>query len=121
MVDESLAAVGLRQQLVLVTVDTDADADPDESVLEYALSGIFTELFGDNNDNAGAWTLRETESMHLLISAVLQRLAAGPADQPFAEQLLQKITDAIEQINNNLAFTLEELLADIEQAEPLTP
>ncbi|MEL7422474.1 MAG: hypothetical protein AAFN81_05760 [Bacteroidota bacterium] len=47
-------------------------------------------------------------------------MAEGPAEQAFVDLLLQIIDGAIIQINNNSAFTLEDLLSDINQAEPAT-
>ena len=41
------------------------------------------------------------------------RLAAGPADQLIADQFLNKIRQAVRQINDNLNFALDDLLSEI--------
>lgn len=119
LVSTALEAVGTRQHLVLGFVDSDGDEQ--QVVLRYTLSGLFVELYDENDNTAGAWTLTETDTLHTLITAMLLRLVAGPADQDIADQLLGKIREAVQQINNNAAFALEELLDEIEGIQPTTP
>ena len=63
---------------------------------------------------AGAWTLTQQESLQQILSHLLLRLSIGPADQETADALIQCVKEAVKTINDNLAFTLEELLAKIE-------
>ncbi|MEO0874149.1 MAG: hypothetical protein AAFY48_06025, partial [Bacteroidota bacterium] len=118
LINSSLEAVSIRRQLILPTEGSEIESD--QTVLARAICGVFTALFATHDDTPGSWALSETASLHLLIDAVLQRLAEGPAEQAFVDLLLQIIDGAIIQINNNSAFTLEDLLSDINQAEPAT-
>lgn len=119
LVSAGLEAVGTRQHLVLTVVEPDGGRQ--QVVLQYTLSGLFIELYDENGGTAGAWTLTETETLHTLVSAMLLRLAAGPADQQIADLMLAKIREAVQQINNNLSFVLEELVAELDEVEPINP
>ncbi len=118
LVSAGLEAVGTRQHLVLTVVEPDGGKK--QVVLEYTLSGLFIELYDENGGTAGAWTLTEMETLHTLVTAMLLRLAAGPADQQIADLMLDKIRQALQQINNNLSFALEDLIAEIDEVEPIS-
>lgn len=119
LVSAGLDAVSTRQHLVLTVVEPDGGKK--QVVLEYTLSGLFVALYDENGGTAGAWTLTETETLHTLITAILLRLAAGPADQQIADLMLEKIRQALQQINNNLSFALEDLIAELEEVESINP
>lgn len=111
LVSKAMEAVSIRQHLILTVVRPDGEEE--QLILLYTLSGIFLELYNKSDDTPGSWTLTETETLHNLLSAVLMRLAAGPADQLIADQLLNKIRQAVRQINDNLNFALDDLLSEI--------
>lgn len=113
LVEAGLDAVGQRQQLVLEIITEDGK---ETVVLEYAVGNLMLKLYDEHGDTSGSWTLTETETMHHLLSTYLLRLAAGPADQALADSMLAQIEAAIQQINNNLSFALEDLLVEIDDA-----
>jgi hypothetical protein len=113
LIEAGLDAVGQRQQLVLEIITADGK---ESVVLEYALGNLMLKLYDEQGGTAGSWTLTETDTLHNLLSAYLLRMAAGPANQELTDAMLKAISDAIEQINNNLSFAIEDLLMDIEEA-----
>jgi hypothetical protein len=112
LIDAALDAVGQRKQLVVNIVEPDGSRK--QLVLEYAVGSLFVKLYNDENTTAGAWTLTETENLHALLSAYMLRLSAGPADAATVDALNAQIQGALDQINADLSFALEDLLAALE-------
>jgi len=114
LIQAGLDAVGQRQALVLHIVT--AAGGRQQLVLEYALGSLLVELYDTQHGTAGSWTLTNAETLRTLLSHYLLRLAVGPADQQTVDAIRQPIGEAIQRINNNLAFSLEELLGKIGEA-----
>ncbi|RMF00635.1 MAG: hypothetical protein D6772_06110, partial [Bacteroidetes bacterium] len=114
LVAASLDAVGHRRQLVLESIQ--ADGSRQQLVLEYALGGIFLKLYQEDGGTAGAWTLTQADQLNAILTAFLARLAVGPTDQATVDKIQAPIFQAVDDINANLAFTIEDLLAAIESA-----
>ena len=111
LVQAGLDAVGQRKTLVLHIVT--ASGNRQQLVLEYALGSLLVELYDTQQGTAGSWTLTDAETFRTLLSHYLLRLAVGPADQQTVDAIRQPIADAIKQINDNLAFSLEELIGEV--------
>lgn len=114
LIEAGLDAVGHRKQLVLNFVNQEGEQQ--QVVLEYALGSLFIKLYDEQDNTAAAWTLTQADTLHSLLTHYLLRLSVGPADQATIDQIQQPIDAAIEQINNNIHFILEDLLIDIEEA-----
>lgn len=114
LVEASLEAVGQRRQLVLEAIEPNGGKK--QVVLEYTLGSLFVKLYNEDGSSAGSWTLSQPEYLEAILTSILVRLAQGPADQATADQVLEPIFTAIDNINQNLAFTLHELIAAIEMA-----
>ncbi len=114
LIEAGMEAVGQRRQLVLNFVTNDGGKE--QIVLEYALGNLMVKLYDEEGDTAGAWTLTQAETLHTILTHYLLRLAVGPADKETMDQIQAPINNALQQINDNLAFTLDELLLAIDEA-----
>ncbi len=103
----SLQAVSFRKQLIIEVIE--ADGSRKKLVLTYALEGLFIKLYDKDNESAGTWTLTQTEVINALIEWYLLQLSQGPANQAEVDKALAAIDEAILKLNNNLAFSIEEL------------
>lgn len=103
----SLQAVSFRKQLIIEIIE--ADGSRKKLVLRYALEGLFIKLYDKDNQSAGTWTLTQTEVINALIEWYLLQLAEGAANQAEVDKALAAIDEAITRLNNNLAFSIEDL------------
>ncbi|MEL6356720.1 MAG: hypothetical protein AAFQ37_07280, partial [Bacteroidota bacterium] len=108
---EGMAAVRLRRQLVIDFADEDGEQN--ELVLEFALRELIVSINGPDASSGAQWTLAQAELFDAIAKAYLARLAYGPAEEGLVRQLIQEIELAAEQLDNNLAWTIEDLLAHL--------
>ncbi len=112
LIEAAFDAVGQRRQLVLNFVD--AGGGEQKLILEYGLGDIFLKLYDEQGDTSGAWTLTQAETLQTILTHYFMRLAIGPADKATVDKINKVIFDALNNINNNLAFTLDELIEELE-------
>lgn len=107
LIQASIEAVSFRKQLLIHVIMKDGSKK--QLVLSYALSGLFIKLYDPANQSAGTWTLTQSEVITAVIDLFLLRLSNVPANQEEVDKALQVIAEAIDKLNQNLAFSLEEL------------
>lgn len=107
LIQASIEAVSFRKQLLINVVM--ADGSQQQLVLSYALEGLFIKLYDADSQSAGTWTLTQSEVITAVIDLFLLRLSNVPANQEEVDKALAVISDAINKLNQNLAFSLEEL------------
>lgn len=111
LITYGLRAVSFRRQLV---VDVITEQGKKKLVLTYSLEALFITLYDEQNQSSGTWTLSQTEILHAVLDSYLMRLTEYPAEQASIDEAMAKIKDAIEDLNNNLAFSIDNLIEDLE-------
>ncbi len=112
LVDAAIEAVNFRRTLLLNFVSEDGSTQ--RLAITYSLRGLFLTLYDKNKQSVGTWTLTQTPVINALLRAYLQRLARLPADKTHIDQALAPIQSAINDLNNDTAFVLEDLLDKLE-------
>lgn len=112
LLEEVLKVVSIRRNLIIQFVDTDGGSN--KLILSYTLEGFFLTLYGSDNQSAGTWALTKTNVLNELIQHFLMRISEDSLNKDAIDKALKIIESAILDINNNLPFTLEGLLAKLE-------
>ncbi|NJO86532.1 MAG: hypothetical protein HC821_00070 [Lewinella sp.] len=107
-------AVRLRQQLLLQWTTAASGADSGQLLLEWSVQSLIISVYRPGQPSTPAvWTLGQSELFEAIALAYFNRLALGPAEEGLVAQLNQQIDLAAQQLNQNLAWTREELLAHL--------
>ncbi len=107
-----LKAVSFRQQWVIEVIRQDGQKQM--LALNYALNGLFLELYDENNQSAGTWTLTQQEVISKVVDHFLLGLSEGPVTKESVDGSLAMIREAVEDINTNSGFAIEDLLMELE-------
>lgn len=107
-----LKAVAFRQQWVVEVVRQNGQKQT--LALTYALNGLFLELYDENNQSAGTWTLTQNEVVSQVVDHFLLGLSEGPVTKESVDGSLDMIREAVEDINTNSGFAIDDLLAELE-------
>lgn len=113
LVGEALAAVATRQHLVINIIEPDGSKR--QLALQYAMGNLFITLYNEQQGTAGAWTLTQTDAINAIVTHYLARLALGPTDQETIDKTHACVVEALDKLNNNKNFILEDLLAQLGQ------
>ena len=115
IIETAIEAVALRKQLVDIefTVQT-ASGSTRRIALTYSLEKLFIELYDEDNQSTGTWTLTQKDTINSILEYYILSIAEGPTTQEEIDAALEKIQSAITDINNNLASNLEDLLNELE-------
>ena len=114
LMEKALEAVAARQQMIVIEIPT-AAGDEKKLALTYSLECVFIELYDENNQSSGTWTLTQTPVIQAIMEFFLLGISEGPVDKPTIDASVEKIKKAVSDINNNLHFTLEGLLEGLER------
>ena len=111
MIIHCFEAVAFRKQLAISFIDTDGNTKT--LALTYSLQGLFVEIYGEDGSSAASWTLSQTDVFTSIIEHYLKRIAEGAINQEEIDGSLGIIQEAAGNLNDNLAFTVEELLEEL--------
>ncbi len=114
LIEKSLEAVAVRQQMITIEIPM-ATGGEKKLALTYSLECVFIELYDKNNQSAGSWTLTQAPAIQAIVEFFLMGIAKGPVDKPTIDASVDKIKQAVQAINNNLQFTVEGLLEELER------
>lgn len=109
---EGMRAVRFRRSYVIDFVDS--QGNDQKLLLEYAVEGLVISVRGDDVGPNAQWTLSQTEVFEAIALAYFVQLAQGPADEGLIEQLKAAIAESADDLENNLAWTVEQLIAHLE-------
>ncbi|GJM35397.1 MAG: hypothetical protein DHS20C18_43980 [Saprospiraceae bacterium] len=112
LVEAAMQAVAFRKQLVIKFIDLEGDEK--QLALTYSLEALFMTIYDENGDSAGSWTLSQTATLNAIIECYLLRLSEQGATKENVKAAVAKVEGAIQKINADLAFTLEDLLVELE-------
>ncbi len=113
LVESALQAVAFRKQLVIKFIDRDGEEQV--LALTYSLEALFVTIYDKNGDTEGSWTLSQTPALNAIIELYLLKLSEQGASKESIEKATDKVEDAIKKINDDLAFTLHDLLGALQE------
>ena len=114
LIEKGLQAVSFRKNLVIEVVHKQGRRQV--VALTYALEGLLVALYNDSEETATAsWTLTQTKVLEEILDSFLQGLVEGPITKEAINEALEPILEAMEDLAENAAFSLDELLAELEQ------
>lgn len=114
LIENVLKAVSFRKNLVLEVVSRQGRRQL--IGLTYALEGLFVTLYSeDGTKEAASWTLTQTTVLDAILDSFLQGLVEGPITKEAIDEALEPVREAMEDLAENAAFSLDELLAELEQ------
>lgn len=119
LIEKVLETIAARQQMIVVEIPTAAGGEK-KLALTYALEGVFIELYDEENQSAGTWTLTQTPVIQAVMEYFLLGISEGPVDKPTIDAAVAKIKKAVKDLNDNLHFSLESLLESLE-GKPALP
>ncbi len=111
-ISTGLKAVSFRLQWVVEVVKQGGNKK--RLALNYAMNGLFLELYDENNQSAGTWTLTQGEVVTQVLDHYLQGLSDAPVTRDSVDGSLHIIREALEDINTNSGFSIDELLMELE-------
>ncbi|PHI19144.1 hypothetical protein CEQ90_14635 [Lewinellaceae bacterium SD302] len=109
---EGMRAVSFRRRFVIDFVDQQGGEQ--KLLLEYAVEGLVVSVHGPDVGQNAQWTLSQTEVFEAIALAYFVQLAQGPADEGLIEQLKTAIGESVDDLENNLAWTVEQLIGHLE-------
>lgn len=113
LVSSALAAVASRQQLILTIIQPDGSRS--QLALQYSVGTLMITLYNDQQGKPASWALTQTDAINAIITHYLARLALGPTDQATIDHTHAQVLDAVDKLNNNLNFVLDDLLTQLDQ------
>lgn len=114
LIENGLKAVSSRKNLVIEVVHRQGRRQV--IGLTYALEGLLVTLYEQEEDTAVAsWTLTQTKVLDAILDSFLQGLVEGPITKEAINEALEPVRDAVEDLAENAAFSLEDLLVELEQ------
>ncbi len=115
LVESSLQAVAFRKQLVIKYIDQEGEEK--QLALTYSLKALFITIYDKNGGTEGSWTLSQTNAINAIIELYLLKLSEQGANKETVKAATDKVDEAIQKINDDLAFTLHDLLDELRMAE----
>lgn len=109
---EGMRAVRFRRRWAIDFVDEQGEEK--QLLLEYAVEGLVISVHGDQVSEDVQWTLSQTEVFEAVALAYFAQLTQGPADQGLIEQLKAAIAQSVGDLEDNLAWTVNDLIAHLE-------
>ncbi|PHN04816.1 hypothetical protein CRP01_20105 [Flavilitoribacter nigricans DSM 23189 = NBRC 102662] len=114
LIEHGLTAVSFRKNLVIEVVHRQGRRQV--IALTYALEGLLVTLYNEDDSAATAsWTLTQTKVLDEILDSFLQGLVEGPITKEAINDALEPVREAMEDLAENAAFSLEELLGELEQ------
>ena len=114
LIENGLKAVSYRKSLVIEVVHRQGRRQV--IALTYALEGLFIALYQeDDATETASWTLTQTKVLDEILDSFLQGLVEGPITKEAINDALEPVKVAIEDLSENAAFSLEELLEELER------
>lgn len=114
LIEHGLKAVSFRKNLVIEVVHRQGRRQV--IGLTYALEGLFITLYNEDEDTETAtWTLTQTKVLDAIVESFLQGLIEGPITKEAINEALEPVKEAVEDLAENAAFSLDDLLAELEQ------
>ena len=77
---------------------------------------MFLALYDETEGTIGSWTLTQTETLNAIIDFYLEGLSAVAVTKENIDDSITKIKKAVSDLNNDLKFSLQELLIALEEA-----
>lgn len=112
LVRAGLQTVRLRRRWAIDYVDEQGQQK--RLLLEYAVEGLVVSTHGPAAGDQARWTLGQTEIFEAIALAWFARLTRGPADEGLVIQLRAAVAESVADLEQNLAWTVEELLQQLE-------
>lgn len=108
VVDAALRAVNTTKQWIIQT------SSGGEVLLQFSLEQLIVKLYDEENHPIAAWTLTQVPNINAIIEAFFSGLSESAIAESFIEEALDIIEDAIEMLEANEGFLMEDLLAQLE-------
>jgi hypothetical protein len=113
LIENGLKAVSFRKNLVIEVVHRQGRRQL--IALTYALENLFITLYNeDEATEAATWTLTQTTVLDAILDSFLLGLVEGPITKEAIDEALRPLKDAIADLAGNVAFSLDELLKELE-------
>lgn len=114
LIENGLKAVSFRKNLVLEIVHKQGRRQV--VALTYALEGLFVTLYQDEDaGETASWTLTQTNILDAILDSFLLGLVEGPITKEAINEALLPVKTAMQDLADNAAFTLEDLLDELER------
>jgi hypothetical protein len=83
-------------------------------LLEFSLEQLIVKLYDEEDHPIAAWTLTQVPNINAIIEAFFSGLSESAIAESFIEEALALIEEAVETLENNEGFLLEDLLIRLE-------
>ncbi|MCB0630206.1 MAG: hypothetical protein R2824_26925 [Saprospiraceae bacterium] len=114
LIENGLKAVSFRKNLVIEVVHKQGRRQI--IALTYALENLLVTLYQeDEATEVATWTLTQTNVLDAILDNFLLGLVEGPITKAAINEALQPVKDAIADLANNTAFSLEDLLEELKR------
>lgn len=114
LIENGLKAVSFRKSLAIEVVHKQGRRQV--IALTYALEGLLVTLYHHEGEaEVASWTLTQTQVLDAILDSFLQGLVEGPITKEAINEALEPVQEAMEDLAENAAFSLDELLAELEQ------
>ncbi len=115
IIETAIEAVALRKQLVEIKFTIKTKKGKTKRIaLTYSLEKLFIELYDEDDQSTGSWTLTQKDTLNAILEYYLLSIAEGETTEAEINAALEKIQAAITDINNNLASNIDDLLEELE-------
>lgn len=111
LIRASLEAVGNRKTLL---AEIETHDGKKQIYLTYSMQSLMLNLYDDQGESEGTWTLTQDSNIHALIESFLASLSQQAPSLMVADAANTEVKNAIQQINDNLSFTIGDLLAKLQ-------
>jgi hypothetical protein len=78
------------------------------------VEGLVVSIYGESAHPDVRWTVGQSEVFEAVLLAYFYQLTQGPADEGLIEQLKIALADSLFDLENNLSWTVEDLIARLE-------
>lgn len=111
-IQSGLETVRFRRRFAIDFVD--GQGAEKQLLIEYAVEGLVISIYGEDAHPDVRWTVGQSEVFEAVLLAYFYQLTQGPADEGLIEQLKIALAESLSDLENNLSWTVEDLIARLE-------
>jgi len=108
VVEAALRAVNSSKQWIIQS------SSGGQIILQFSLQQLILKLYDEENHPVATWTLTQIPNLNAIIEAFFSGLSERSIVEAFVEEALATVEEAIEMLENNKGFLIEDLLARLE-------